>query len=135
VGPFEITDILGRTAGLIKESLEATGDKLEINQLVLKRCGYDLSVGQTSPKIVKHSYSILAGFIVGSFFNQVASDKQKASTKDFDSKAPARSKSTADLVSIQQKTALVGDFRFRAAVHALDTPSSHRLAARPDGAF
>jgi DNA (cytosine-5)-methyltransferase 1 len=135
VGPFEITDLLGRTANLIKQYLEASVDKLEVSQLVLRRCGYDPAAGQTSPKIVQHSYSILAGFVVGSFFNQVACEKKNAATKHYNLKDITILQPTAESAAIQHKATHIGRRHLRAAVHVLGTPSSHRLAARPDGAF
>jgi DNA (cytosine-5)-methyltransferase 1 len=135
VGPFEITDILGQAANLVKGCLEASVDKLDVSQLVLKRCGYDSAVGQTSPKIVQYSYSILAGFIVGSFFNQIARQNHSTTTKHGDHSDITKHLQSADLMKVGTKFDLIKGSRLQTKIHVLGTSSNHTLAARPDGAF
>lgn len=68
-GPFEIVDLLGLAAGEIANAMEFV-DESAIHQIVLEICGISDSIEAPSAlKLRRNSKQIIAGFLVGSFFN------------------------------------------------------------------
>ena len=69
IGPFQVTDALGHVCSRVAAELHSLNAH-EVKAMVLRRCGYSPRARIVPSKIVHNSREILAGFIVGSLFNQ-----------------------------------------------------------------
>ena len=68
-GPYEIVDLLGLAATELAKSLALVDDSA-ITTIVLKTCGVTEVDSQRTKKIKRFSKELMAGLLVGSFFNQ-----------------------------------------------------------------
>jgi DNA (cytosine-5)-methyltransferase 1 len=134
VGPFELTDLLGHISGLVKDSLEVTVDRSDIDRIVLRECGYNCEAGKSSPKIVQYAYSILAGFITGSFFNQTASERPKAVGPKFKLEATSVPQ-TKPRAGTNKESTNRDERDRRTPVRVLRTSTDSPLTTRSAGAF
>jgi DNA (cytosine-5)-methyltransferase 1 len=68
LGPFEITDLLGRTAAKIAKRLRRV-DSERLAEAVYVCCGPEAQRQDVSGKLARNARAILAGFITGTYFN------------------------------------------------------------------
>jgi DNA (cytosine-5)-methyltransferase 1 len=70
IGPYQVVDLIGLAAAELAKTL-ALIDSSVVAEIALKLCGASCSIdSQGSGKIKRNANQLIAGFLVGSFFNQ-----------------------------------------------------------------